>query len=244
MNEPLLRENTTAGLDVERVRMDFPILSRQVNGHPLVYLDNAASTQRPIQVVEAMNRYYLEYNANIHRAIHTLGYESTVAYEEAHKKVAKFINAKSWREIVFVRNATEALNLVAMAWGTANLRAGDEVVVSLMEHHSNIVPWQMLRDRLGISLKFIPVTPSGALDLEAAGRMITPRTRLVGLVHASNVLGCRQSGAEKSETWPGGRAPYSCWTGLSPFPICPSTCRNWTAISSPRQAIRCLGPRA
>ena len=189
MNEPLLRENATAGLDVERVRMDLPILSRQVNGHPLVYLDNAASTQRPIQVVEAMNRYYLEYNANIHRAIHTLGYESTVAYEEAHKKVAKFINAKSWREIIFVRNATEALNLVAMAWGAANLRAGDEVVVSLMEHHSNIVPWQMLRDRLGMTLKFIPVTPAGTLDLEAADRMITPRTRLVGLVHASNVLG-------------------------------------------------------
>jgi cysteine desulfurase/selenocysteine lyase len=136
-----------------------------------------------------VTRYFSEYNANIHRAIHTLGYESTVAYEDAHKKVARFINARSWREIVFVRNATEALNLVAMTWGQANLRAGDEVVVSLMEHHSNIVPWQMLRDRLGVVLKFIPITQGGNLDLAAARRLITSRTRLVGVVHASNVLG-------------------------------------------------------
>jgi cysteine desulfurase/selenocysteine lyase len=188
MTRPALKERAEA-LDVVKVREDFPILKRRIHDHPLVYMDNAASTQRPRQVVEAMDRYYLEYNANIHRAIHTLGYESTVAYEEAHKKVARFIKAKSWREIVFVRNATEALNLVAMAWGAANLRAGDEVVVSLMEHHSNIVPWQMLRDRLGVILKFIPVTPEGVLDQEAAARLITSRTKLVGLVHASNVLG-------------------------------------------------------
>jgi len=188
MTQSALKEPAIA-LDVLKVRDDFPILKRRIHDHPLVYMDNAATTQRPRQVVEAMDRYYLEYNANIHRAIHTLGYESTVAYEEAHKKVARFIKAKSWREIVFVRNATEALNLVAMAWGSANLRAGDEVVVSLMEHHSNIVPWQMLRDRLGVILKFIPVTPEGVLDLEAAARLITPKTKLVGLVHASNVLG-------------------------------------------------------
>ena len=175
--------------DVEAVRRDFPIFDRKVHDRPLIYLDNAATTQRPKQVVEAMVGYFQNYNANIHRAIHTLGYESTVAYEEAHKKVARFINAKSWREIVFVRNATEALNLVAMTWGQSNLRAGDEVVVSLMEHHSDIVPWQMLRDRLGIGLKFIPVTQDGALDLDAAKEMITSRTKLVGVVHASNVLG-------------------------------------------------------
>ncbi len=189
MSESLLRTVPAEGFDVARIRMDFPILQRRIHDHPLVYLDNAATTQRPLQMVEAMNRYYLEYNANIHRAIHTLGYESTVAYEDAHKKVARFINARSWREILFVRNATEALNLVAMTWGKANLRAGDEVVVSLMEHHSNIVPWQMLRDGLGIILKFIPVTSDGVLDVEAAGRLITPKTKLVGLVHASNVLG-------------------------------------------------------
>lgn len=175
--------------DVRKVREDFPILTRKVHGRPLVYMDNAATTQRPAPVVEAMVRYLTQYNANIHRAIHTLGYESTVAYEEAHKKVARWINAKSWREIVFVRNATEALNLVALSWGQANLRAGDEVVVTLMEHHSNLVPWQMLRDRLGVVLKVIPVTPQGLLDLDAARKLITPRTRLVGMVHASNVLG-------------------------------------------------------
>ena len=188
MTQPVA-EISLKPLDVLKVREDFPILNRRIHDHALVYLDNAATTQRPRQVVEAMDRYYLEYNANIHRAIHTLGYESTVAYEDAHKKVARFIHAKSWREIVFVRNATEALNLVAMAWGPWALRAGDEVVVSLMEHHSDIVPWQMLRDRLGIILKFIPVTPEGILDLDAARKLITPRTKLVGLVHASNVLG-------------------------------------------------------
>lgn len=172
-----------------KIREDFPILKRKIRGHDLVYLDNAASTQRPRQVVEAMVRFFYESNANIHRAIHTLGYEATVAYEEAHRKVARFIGAKSWREIVFVRNATEGLNIVAQAWGTANLRAGDRVVISLMEHHSNIVPWQILRDRLGIELKFIPVTPEGALDLEAARALITPQTKIVGVVHASNVLG-------------------------------------------------------
>jgi cysteine desulfurase/selenocysteine lyase len=175
--------------NVLNIREDFPNLRRKVHGKDLVYLDNAATTQRPRQVLDAMLHYYTESNANIHRAIHTLGYEATVAYEEAHKKVARFIGAKSWKEIVFVRNATEALNIVAQAWGGANLRAGDEVVISIMEHHSNIVPWQMIRDRLGVTLKFIPVTPEGALDLEAARRLITPKTKLVGVVHASNVLG-------------------------------------------------------
>jgi len=176
-------------LNVKAIRSDFPILKRKVHGKPLVYLDNAATTQRPKRVIEAVSDYFTNYNANIHRAIHTLGYESTVAYEAAHKKVARFINARSWREIVFVRNATEAINLVAFTWGLANLRAGDEVVVTLMEHHSNIVPWQILRDRLGITLKFIGVTPDGVLDMDEARKFIGPRTRLVGAVHGSNVLG-------------------------------------------------------
>lgn len=183
-------QNSPVGaFPVDAVRADFPIFGRQVHGKPIIYMDNAATTQRPRQVVDSMLRYFYESNANIHRAIHTLGYEATVAYEEAHKKTARFIGAKSWREIVFVRNATEALNLVALSWGPHALRAGDEVVVSLMEHHSNIVPWQVLRDRLGIVLKFIPVTREGVLDLDAANELITAKTRLVGVVHASNVLG-------------------------------------------------------
>ena len=143
-----LPEISTVPFDVDQVRRDFPILEREIAGHHLCYLDNAATSQRPKAVVDAVVHSMTFSNANIHRAIHTLGYEATVAYEEAHKKVARFINAKSWREIVFVRNATEALNLVAGSWGLANLRAGDEVVLTIMEHHSNIVPWQLLAARL------------------------------------------------------------------------------------------------
>ncbi len=184
-----ISERAAKQFDVENVRRDFSVLERKINGHALCYLDNAATSQRPKAVVDAVVESLTWSNANIHRAIHTLGYEATVAYEEAHKKVARFINAKSWREIVFVRNATEALNLVAGSWGAANLRAGDEVVVTIMEHHSNIVPWQLLAARLGFELKFIPVTPDGILDLDAAAKLITRKTKLVGAVHASNVLG-------------------------------------------------------
>ncbi|MCI4397953.1 MAG: cysteine desulfurase [Acidobacteria bacterium] len=186
--EPL-PEISALPFDVDRVRRDFAVLEREIHGHRLCYLDNAATSQRPKAVVDAIVQSLTWSNANIHRAIHTLGYEATVAYEEAHKKVARFINAKSWREIVFVRNATEALNLVAGSWGLANLRAGDEVVLTIMEHHSDIVPWQLLAARLGFVIKFIPVTADAVLDVDAAARLITPKTKLVGVVHASNVLG-------------------------------------------------------
>lgn len=175
--------------ELEKIRADFPILKREVNGEKLVYLDNAASTQKPSAVIDGMADFLRTSNANIHRAIHTLGYESTVAYENAHKAVAKFIGAKSWREVVFVRNATEALNLVAYSWASKFLSAGDEVVVTMMEHHSNIVPWLMAKERLGIDLKFIRVKESGVLDMEHAEELITDRTKLVGAIHASNVLG-------------------------------------------------------
>ena len=175
--------------ELERIRADFPILKREVNGEKLVYLDNAASTQKPSSVIDSMADFFRTSNANIHRAIHTLGYESTVAYENAHKAVAKFIGAKSLREVVFVRNATEALNLVAYSWASKFLSPGDEVVVTMMEHHSNIVPWLMAKERLGIDLKFIRVKDSGVLDMEHAEESITHRTRLVGAIHASNVLG-------------------------------------------------------
>ncbi len=175
--------------ELEKIRADFPILKREVNGEKLVYLDNAASTQKPSAVIDGMADFLRTSNANIHRAIHTLGYESTVAYENAHKAVAKFIGAKSWREVVFVRNATEALNLVAYSWASKFLSAGDEVVVTMMEHHSNIVPWLMAKERLGIDLKFIRVKENGVLDMEHAEELITDRTKLVGAIHASNVLG-------------------------------------------------------
>jgi cysteine desulfurase / selenocysteine lyase len=175
--------------EIENIRADFPILKRVVNGEQIVYLDNAATTQKPAAVIDSMADFLKTSNANIHRAIHTLGYESTVAFENAHKVVAKFIGAKSWREIVFVRNATEALNLVAYSWASKFLSPGDEVVVTMMEHHSNIVPWMMAKERLGINLKFIKVKPGGALDLKHAAEMITGKTKLVGAIHASNVLG-------------------------------------------------------
>lgn len=173
----------------ENIRNDFPIFNRLVNGRKLIYFDNAATTQRPVQVIQAIRDYYENKNANIHRAVHTLSYEATVLYENAHKKVARFINAKNMREIVFTRNATEAINLVAHAWGLWNLHEGDEVIVSLMEHHSNIVPWQMLKKLRGIKLRFIPVDDSGELLIDEYRNMLNERTKLVAITHCSNVLG-------------------------------------------------------
>ncbi len=176
-------------LDPLKIREDFPIFERKVNGKPLVYLDNAATSQKPRAVIETLKNYYENYNSNIHRGVHTLSYESTVMYEDAHKKVADFIGAPDWTNIIFTRNATESINLVAYAWGLHNLTEGDEVLITLMEHHSNIVPWQMLRDKKGIKLKHIGVDSEGRLRLDELSRLLTEKTRLVGIIHASNVLG-------------------------------------------------------
>ena len=178
-------------LDTAQLRQDFPILSRSVHGRPLIYLDNAATTQKPRAVIEAEADVYRLYNANVHRAIHALGEEATAAYEAARGKVASFIGAADARGVVFVRNATEALNLVAWAWGRRRLRPGDEVLLTPMEHHSNLVPWQLVAAETGAKLRFIPLTPTGTLDLEALGRdgLLGARTRLVSVTAASNVLG-------------------------------------------------------
>ena len=176
-------------LDIPKIRADFPILAQQVNGHPLVYLDNAATTQKPRQVIEALVRYYETSNANIHRGIHTLAQRATDDYERSRSVVARFIGAGSSDEIVFTRNATEAINLVGYAWGDQAIGDGDEILLSLMEHHSNIVPWQLLAQRKGATLKFIGLTPTGQLDLESFRALLSPKTRLVSIVHASNVLG-------------------------------------------------------
>lgn len=178
-----------AAFDVERVRRDFPILGSEVRGQPLVYLDNAATTQKPRAVVDAISRYYLEDNANIHRGVHQLSERATRAFEDARDKVRRFLNAPSAQEVVFVRGATEAINLVAGAWGRANLSAGDEVVITGMEHHSNIVPWQVLRDEKGIVLKVAPIDDRGELLLDRFEELLGPRTKLVSFVHASNTLG-------------------------------------------------------
>jgi cysteine desulfurase / selenocysteine lyase len=176
-------------LDVEKIREDFPIFKRKVHEKPLIYFDNAATTQKPIQVINAIKEYYESYNANIHRAIHTLSEEATQKYEEAREKVRKFINARSDKEIIFVRNATEAINLVMYAWGLNNLKESDEIISTVMEHHSNIVPWQFLRDKVGLKLKFIDVNSQGFLKLDELENILSKNTKLITVTHASNVLG-------------------------------------------------------
>jgi cysteine desulfurase/selenocysteine lyase len=175
-------------LDVAAVRRDFPILERLINGRPLVYLDSGASSQKPVAVIEAERQYYLHSHANIHRGVYVLSEEATLAYEQAHEQVGQFINA-AWDEVIFTKNTTEALNLVAYAWGLNQLQAGDEVVATVMEHHSNIVPWQQIARRTGATLRYIGITPQGHLDMEQAAALIGPRTKLVSVAHVSNVLG-------------------------------------------------------
>lgn len=176
-------------LDVSRIRADFPILSQKIHGKPLVYLDNAASTQKPHVMIETLQRFYEAEYANIHRGVYYLSEQATDAYEGARRKIQKFINAADPHEIVFVRSTTEAINLVASSFGRQELRAGDEVLITGMEHHSNIVPWQMVCDEVGAKLKVVPINDAGEVSLEDFDRLITDRTRLVAVVHVSNVLG-------------------------------------------------------
>lgn len=175
--------------NIEEIRADFPILSRKVYGHPLVYLDNAATTQKPRQVVEAMTDEYYNVNANVHRGIHFLSQQATDLHEAARETVRAFVNARSANEIIFTRGTTESINLVASCFGQAFMNEGDEVIVSQMEHHSNIVPWQLLQARKNISIKVIPMTQDGALDMETFERLFSPRTRIVAVTYVSNVLG-------------------------------------------------------
>jgi cysteine desulfurase/selenocysteine lyase len=178
-----------ASFDVAAIRAEFPALQQLVHGRPLVYLDNAATAQKPRAVLEAMRHYYEHDNANVHRGVHALAERATAAYDQARETVRAFVNAESTREIIFTRNATESINLVARAWGDANVRAGDEVVVTTLEHHSNIVPWQLLCERAGATLRAVPIDDRGDLLMDDFARMLTPRTKLVAVTHQSNVLG-------------------------------------------------------
>lgn len=179
----------TATLDVALVRQDFPILEELVNGQPVVYLDSTASSLRPEAVVNSMLAYYHKYNANIHRGVYKFSEEATRLYEKAHVKVAHFINAPSAKEVIFTRNTTESLNLIAYSWGRANIHAGDEILSTVMEHHSNIVPWQVLAAEKGAKVRYIPLTADGKLDLSNIDELINERTKLVTITHVSNVLG-------------------------------------------------------
>lgn len=176
-------------LDLEAIRGDFPILSEEIRGKPLVYLDNAATTQKPRRVIEALTKYYTAENSNIHRAVYSLSERATAAYERSRTLVQQFVNAPRAEEIIFVRGATEAINLVAASYGRSRIDAGDEIVVSAMEHHSNIVPWQMLAEQVGATLKVIPMDRSGTLIQSDYETMLGDRTKLVALVHVSNALG-------------------------------------------------------
>jgi cysteine desulfurase/selenocysteine lyase len=183
------RRTTTARFDVERVRRDFPILDQKVHNRPLVYLDNAATSQKPLAVIDAVSRYYLRDNANIHRGVHELSQRATRGYEEARAKIRRFINAGSEREIVYVGGTTGAINLVAQSYGRSRVGKGDEIVLTTMEHHSNIVPWQILAEEKGAHLRIAPVDDRGELILEDLGNLLGERTRIVSMVHLSNSLG-------------------------------------------------------
>ncbi|MFJ8529467.1 cysteine desulfurase SufS [Bacillus sp. NPDC094106] len=176
-------------MDIHEIRKQFPILDQKVNGKQLVYFDSAATSQKPIQVIETLERYYKEYNSNVHRGVHTLGTKATDAYEGAREKVRKFINAKSMEEIIFTRGTTTALNTVAASYGRENVKEGDEIVISYMEHHSNIIPWQQVAKKTGATLKYLPLQPDGTISLEDARQTITPNTKIVSIMYVSNVLG-------------------------------------------------------
>jgi cysteine desulfurase/selenocysteine lyase len=184
-----MRASVVPVLDVAAIRADFPALDQRVHGKPLVYLDNAATTQKPRVVLETIRKYYEQDNANVHRGVHTLSERATEAYEGAREKVRAFVNAASVRETVFTRNATESINLVARAWGDANVGPGDEVLITAMEHHSNIVPWQLLVERKGATLRVAPIDDNGDVILEEFARLLTARTRIAAFVHVSNALG-------------------------------------------------------
>jgi cysteine desulfurase/selenocysteine lyase len=183
------RSNASATFPVQDVRRDFPILETRTRGRPLVYLDNAATTQKPRQVIDAVSGFYASANANIHRGVYALSEQATVAYDAARSRVAQFLGATSASEIVFTRGTTESINLVAQSWGRATLRPGDEILVTAMEHHSNLIPWQLLAEQTGAVLRAAPLTERGELDLDAWRELLSERTRLVAVAHVSNALG-------------------------------------------------------
>lgn len=176
-------------LDVQAIRRRFPVLHQEVNGKPLVYFDNAATTQKPDSVIEALTDYYSGYNANIHRGVHALAEKATNAFEASRKAVQKFINAAEYEEVIFTKGTTDGINLVANTFGKSQIKTGDEIIISTMEHHSNIVPWQMLAEEKGATLKIIPILPSGEIIWEEFEKLLSSKTKLVSVVHASNALG-------------------------------------------------------
>ena len=181
-----IQEKTLAS----EIRADFPILHQEIHGKPLIYLDSAATSQKPLAVLDALSHYYEKDNANVHRSAHSLSIRATEGYEGSRDKLAKFVNAASRQEIIFTRNATEAINLVAYSWGLNHLQPGDEIITSVMEHHSNFVPWQIIAKQTGAVIKYVPLTENEDFDLEEFKALLSEKTKLVALVHVSNTLGC------------------------------------------------------
>ena len=179
----------SGSFDVMRLREDFPILKQKVHGKPLVYLDNGATSQKPQSVIDALNHYYTAENSNIHRGVHHLSERATAAYEAAREKIRRYINARSDREIIYVRGTTEGINLVTQSYGRSFLKSGDEIIVSAMEHHSNIVPWQILCEQVGAKLRVIPINHDGEIVMEEYHRLLTDKTKFVSVAHVSNALG-------------------------------------------------------
>jgi cysteine desulfurase/selenocysteine lyase len=187
--QPLTRDSVAPDFDIEKVRNDFPILARQVHGKPLIYFDTAASAQRPQAVIDAVADFYRRHNANVHRGVHTLSQEATDAYEGARSALANFINAPSERELIFTRGTTESINLVAQSYLRPQVGPGDEILITHMEHHSNIVPWQMVCEQTGATLKVAPINQKGELEMDALAAMLSERVKLIGIVQISNALG-------------------------------------------------------
>ena len=189
MTETAVKSPAASAFDVERIRADFPILARSVRGRPLIYVDTSATAQKPLAVIEAVNRYYREHNSNVHRGVHTLSQEATDAYEGARSKFRRFINAGEDKEIIFTRGGTEAINLVANCYAARRLGPGDEILLTNLEHHSNIVPWQMVREHTGAVIRVVPINDRGEIILDELDRLLTEKTKIVACVHVSNALG-------------------------------------------------------
>ncbi len=176
-------------LNVMEIREDFPILKKEINGKPLIYFDNAATTHKPNQVIDAITRFYREYNSNVHRGMHTLSQEASMLYEESFNVISKFINAYSWEEVIEVRNTTDGLNMVAWGWGFFNLKPGDEIILTVMDHHSNMLPWRIVAERIGAKIKYVDIKDDGDIDYEQLEQLISEKTKVVAITMASNVLG-------------------------------------------------------
>jgi len=204
-------------VDWHAVREDFPILREQAHGHPLIYFDSAATSQKPRAIIDALRRYYEHENANVHRGLHTLSSRATEAYEKSRQRVAEYVGAASADEIIFTRGTTESINLVAHAWGGKFIHEGDVILLTEMEHHSNLVPWQLLAERTGARLRFVPVRDDGTLDLEQLSSLLTPELKLFAFTHISNSLGT-----------------------IRARDICPSMCRSWDVTTSPSPDTKCV----